>query len=100
MANPRHEHEYRLLERHRLPDDMLLIAGVIDTTTNYIEHPEVVADRLERVAKALGDPHRVMAATDCGFETTSGLAPVADEIVWQKLRAMRDGAQLATKRMF
>jgi 5-methyltetrahydropteroyltriglutamate--homocysteine methyltransferase len=100
MANPRHEHEYRLLERHRLHDDMLLLAGVIDTTTNYIEHPEVVADRLERVAKALGDPHRVMAATDCGFETTSGLAPVADEIVWQKLRAMRDGAQLATKRMF
>jgi 5-methyltetrahydropteroyltriglutamate--homocysteine methyltransferase len=100
MANPRHEHEYRLLESHRLPDDMLLIAGVIDTTTNYIEHPEVVADRLERAAKALGDPHRVMAATDCGFETTSGLAPVADEIVWQKLRAMRDGAQLATKRMF
>jgi 5-methyltetrahydropteroyltriglutamate--homocysteine methyltransferase len=100
MANPRHEHEYRSLARNRLPDDMILIAGVIDTTTNYIEHPEVVADRLERVAEAVGDPHRVMAATDCGFETTAGLAPVADEIVWQKLRAMGDGAELATKRMF
>ena len=100
MANPRHEHEYRSLARHRLPDEMIVIAGVIDTTTNYIEHPEVVADRLERVAQAVGDPHRVMAATDCGFETTSGLAPVASEIVWQKLRAMTEGAQLATKRMF
>jgi len=100
MANPRHEHEYRSLARNSLPGEMLLIAGVIDTTTNYIEHPEVVADRLERVARAVGDPHRVMAGTDCGFETTSGLAPVADEIVWQKLRAMRDGAELATKRIF
>src|SRR5215475_13610344 len=87
MANPRHEHEFRSLARHRLPEEMIVIAGVIDTTTNYIEHPEVVADRLERVAQAVGDPHRVMAATDCGFETTSGLAPVASEIVWQKLRA-------------
>jgi len=99
MANPRHEHEYRCFERHRIPADMLLIAGVIDTTTNYIEHPEVVADRIERAAKAVGDPHRIMAATDCGFETTTGLAPVADEIVWQKLRAMRDGAVIATRRL-
>jgi len=100
MANPGHEHEFRSLARHRLPEEMIVIAGVIDTTTNYIEHPEVVADRLERVAQAVGDPHRVMAATDCGFETTSGLAPVASEIVWQKLRAMTEGARLATKRMF
>ena len=100
MANPRHEHEYRCFERLRIPADMILIAGVIDTTTNYIEHPEVVADRIERATKALGDPHRVMAATDCGFETTTGLAPVADEIVWQKLRAMRDGAAIATRRLF
>jgi 5-methyltetrahydropteroyltriglutamate--homocysteine methyltransferase len=79
---------------------MVVIAGVIDTTTNYVEHPEVVADRIERTARALGDPHRVMAATDCGFETTSGLATVAEEIVWEKLRAMRDGAELASRRLF
>jgi 5-methyltetrahydropteroyltriglutamate--homocysteine methyltransferase len=100
MANPRHEHEYRCFERHRLPSDLILIAGVIDTTTNYVEHPEVVADRIERVARAVGDPRRVMASTDCGFETATGMAPVADEVVWEKLRAMRDGAAIATRRLF
>jgi 5-methyltetrahydropteroyltriglutamate--homocysteine methyltransferase len=99
MANPRHEHEYRYFERHRLPADMNLIAGVIDTTTNYVEHPEVVADRIMRVAQAIGDPRRVMAGTDCGFETTTGLAPVAEEVVWEKLRAMRDGAAIASKHL-
>jgi 5-methyltetrahydropteroyltriglutamate--homocysteine methyltransferase len=99
MANPRHEHEYRVFERIPLPSSMLLIAGVIDTTTNYIEHPEVVADRLERAARVIGDAHRILAGTDCGFETSSGLAPVAEEIVWAKLRALRDGAALATRRL-
>ncbi|MBV8054864.1 MAG: methionine synthase, partial [Deltaproteobacteria bacterium] len=93
-------HEYQCFARHRIPPDMVVIAGVIDTTTNYVEHPEVVADRIERVARALGDPHRVIAATDCGFETTSGLAMVAEEIVWEKLRAMRDGAEIASRRLF
>ncbi|MBI3759874.1 MAG: cobalamin-independent methionine synthase II family protein [Deltaproteobacteria bacterium] len=99
MANPRHEHEYRYFERHRLPPDMNLIAGVIDTTTNYVEHPEVVAERIMRVAAAVGDPRRVLAGTDCGFETTTGLAPVAEEVVWEKLRAMRDGAAIASKHL-
>jgi len=99
MANPRHEHEYRVFERIPLPSSKILIAGVIDTTTNYIEHPEVVADRLERAAKAVGDPRRIIAGTDCGFETASGLAPVADEIVWAKLRALRDGAAIASRRL-
>jgi 5-methyltetrahydropteroyltriglutamate--homocysteine methyltransferase len=99
MANPRHEHEYRYFERHRLPADMNLIAGVIDTTTNYVEHPEVVAERIMRVAHAIGDPRRVLAGTDCGFETTTGLAPVAEEVVWEKLRAMRDGAAIASKHL-
>ncbi len=99
MANPRHEHEFLCFERHRLPPEMNLIAGVIDTTTNYIEHPQVVADRIVRVARAVGDPRRVMAGTDCGFETSTGLAPVADEIVWEKLRAMRDGAAIASKHL-
>jgi 5-methyltetrahydropteroyltriglutamate--homocysteine methyltransferase len=100
MANPRHEHEYRCFERHRVPDDMMIIAGVIDSTTNYIEHPEVVADRIERVARALGDPHRVLASPDCGFETSTGGIMVAEEIVWEKLRAMREGAAIASRRLF
>ena len=100
MANPRHEHEYRCFERHRIPDDMIIIAGVIDSTTNYIEHPEVVADRIERMAHALGDPHHVMASPDCGFETTTGAHMVAEELVWEKLRAMRDGAAIASRRLF
>jgi 5-methyltetrahydropteroyltriglutamate--homocysteine methyltransferase len=99
MANPRHEHEYRYFERHRLPAGMNLIAGVIDTTTNYVEHPEVVAERIMRVAQAVGDPRRVIAGTDCGFETTTGLAPVAEEVVWEKLRAMREGAAIASKHL-
>ncbi len=99
MANPRHEHEYLCFERHALPDEMNLIAGVIDTTTNYVEHPQVVAERIVRVARAVGDPRRVMAGTDCGFETTTGLAPVAEEVVWEKLRAMRDGAAIASKHL-
>jgi 5-methyltetrahydropteroyltriglutamate--homocysteine methyltransferase len=100
MANPRHAHEYHCFERDHLPPQMVLIAGVIDTTTNYVEHPEVVAERIERVARVVGDPRRVMAGTDCGFETTTGLAPVAEEVVWEKLRALRDGAALATRRLF
>ncbi len=79
---------------------MLLIAGVIDPTTNYVEHPEVVADRLERVATAVGDPTRVLAGTDCGFDTAAGLGEVAEEVVWEKLRALRAGADLATRRLF
>ncbi len=68
--------------------------------TNYVEHPEVVADRIERVARVVGDRHRIMAGTDCGFETTSGMGHVAEELVWEKLRALRDGADLASGRLF
>ncbi|HXQ22565.1 MAG TPA: cobalamin-independent methionine synthase II family protein [Candidatus Acidoferrales bacterium] len=100
MANPRHAHEYRCFERYPLPNDMLLIAGVIDPTTNYVEHPEVIADRIERTARAVGDPHRVLAGTDCGFDTAAGLGEVAEEIVWEKLKALRAGADLATRRLF
>ncbi len=100
MANPRHAHEYRSFTRYPLPEHLALIAGVIDTTTNYVEHPEVVADRLERVAAAIGDPYRVLAGTDCGFDTAAGLGEVAEEVVWEKLSALRAGADLATKRLF
>jgi 5-methyltetrahydropteroyltriglutamate--homocysteine methyltransferase len=99
MANPRHAHEYRVLATHPLPDDWVLVAGVIDTTTNYVEHPEVVADRLELAARAVGDPHRVLAGTDCGFDTSAGLGQVADEVVWEKLRQLSQGAALATRRL-
>ena len=100
MANPRHAHEHRVLARNPPPREWRVIAGVIDTTTNYVEHPEVVAERIERVATALGDPHRVLAGTDCGFATAAGFGDVAEEIVWEKLRSLRAGADLATKRLF
>ncbi len=100
MANPRHAHEYRTFARHPLPGEMKLIVGAIDTTSNYVEHPEVVADRIERAAQAVGDPNRVAAGTDCGFATSAGLGEVADEVVWLKLKALSDGAAIASKRLF
>ena len=78
----------------------LLVAGVIDTTTNYIEHPEVVADRIERVAHAVGDPRQVLAGCDCGFDTSAGMGRVAEDIVWAKLAAMTEGARIASGRLF
>jgi 5-methyltetrahydropteroyltriglutamate--homocysteine methyltransferase len=91
--------ELKTLARHGFPKHMALVAGVIDTTTNYVEHPEVVADRLELAARAVGDPHRILAGTDCGFGTAAGLGEVADEIVWLKLRALAAGAARATNRL-
>jgi 5-methyltetrahydropteroyltriglutamate--homocysteine methyltransferase len=99
FANPRHAHEFKLFGDMPLRDDQLLIAGVIDTLTNFVEHPEVVAERLERVAQAIGDPTRVLAGTDCGFDTSAGLGQVAAEVVWEKLRALRAGADLAAQRL-
>jgi len=100
MANPRHEHEYHSLQRHPLPSGMNLIVGAVDTTTNYVEHPEVIADRIERAARAVGDPRRVMAGTDCGFDTSAGFGMIADDLVWEKLRALSDGAAIASRRLF
>ena len=100
FANPRHAHEYHCFENGGLADDQLLVAGVIDTLTNFVEHPEVVAERLERVAHAVGDPKRVLAGTDCGFDTSAGMGRVAEDVVWAKLRALRDGARLASERLF
>ena len=99
FANPRHAHEYRCLEKRRIGDEQLLVAGVIDTLTNFIEHPQVVADRIERVARAVGDASRVIAGTDCGFDTSAGMGRVADDVVWAKLRALGEGARLATQRL-
>jgi 5-methyltetrahydropteroyltriglutamate--homocysteine methyltransferase len=100
MANARHAHEFMCFSRQPLPHGMVLVAGVIDTTSNYVEHTEVVADRLVRVAEAVGDPRRIIAGTDCGFDTSAGLGAVAPSVVWEKLRALRSGADLATARLF
>ncbi len=100
MANPRHAHEHRTLAQHPLPRDWNLVAGVIDTTTNYVEHPEVVADRIETTANAVGDPRRVLAGTDCGFDSSTGVGLVAEEVVWEKLRALSEGAKIASERLF
>ena len=99
FANPRHAHEHRCFRGGVLNDDQLLIAGVIDTTTNYIEHPQVVADRIGLAAQAVGDPTRVIAGTDCGFDSSAGMGRVAEDIVWAKLRTLHSGAELASSRL-
>ena len=100
FANGRHAHEYRCFEKSPLKDDQILVAGVIDTLTNVVEHPEVVADRLERVAAVIGDPSRVLAGTDCGFDTSAGRGRVAEDVVWAKLASLSDGARIASDRLF
>jgi 5-methyltetrahydropteroyltriglutamate--homocysteine methyltransferase len=100
LANPRHQHEYKVFKRYPLPDSMLLLPGVIDSTVNYIEHPEVVADRLCQVVEVVGERSRVMASTDCGFGTFAGWGLVAESVVWTKLRTLRDGADLASSRLW
>jgi 5-methyltetrahydropteroyltriglutamate--homocysteine methyltransferase len=100
FANPRHQHEVKVLKRLPPPSSMLLIAGVCDTTTNYVEHPEVVADRITAVVEAVGTRERVLASTDCGFGTFAGSEMVAPSVVWAKLRALAEGAALATRRLW
>jgi 5-methyltetrahydropteroyltriglutamate--homocysteine methyltransferase len=100
FANPRHSHEVRCLQGKAIADDQVVVAGVIDSTTNFVEHPEVIAERIERVARVLGDPARVMAGTDCGFDTSAGAGRVAEDVVWAKLAALREGARLASDRLF
>jgi 5-methyltetrahydropteroyltriglutamate--homocysteine methyltransferase len=99
MANPRHAHDYHFFENPALLGDRLLIPGVIDTTTNYVEHPLVVADRIEAVARAVGDPRRIIAGTDCGFETAAGSKMVVEDVVWAKLQSLSAGAAIASKRL-
>jgi 5-methyltetrahydropteroyltriglutamate--homocysteine methyltransferase len=96
FANPRHQHEYEVLRAHPLPPHMLLIPGVIDTTTNFVEHPHVVARRLREAVAVVGDKERVISGTDCGFGTFAGREYVAQEIVWYKLAAAVEGARIAT----
>ena len=99
IANPRHQHEYRCLKDLPLDDGQVVVAGVIDPLTNFVEHPEVVADRLENVARVIGDPTRLLAGTDCGFDTSAGRGRVAEDVVWAKLTAMAEGARIASRRL-
>jgi 5-methyltetrahydropteroyltriglutamate--homocysteine methyltransferase len=100
MSNPRHAHEFRVLREHPLPANVCIVAGCVDTTTNYVEHPEVVADRIERVVQEVDDPTRVLAGTDCGFDTAAGFRTIAEDISWEKLRVLREGADIASARIF
>ena len=100
LASPRHQHELRAFRRHPLPDGMLFVPGVIDSTTNVVEHPEVVADRIVAAAEAVGDRTRVLAGVDCGFGTFAGSVLVEESVVWAKLRSLREGADLATKHLW
>jgi 5-methyltetrahydropteroyltriglutamate--homocysteine methyltransferase len=100
MANARHAHEVSCFARRPLPDDRVLVAGVIDTTSNNVEHPEAVAERLARVSSVLGGPQRLIAGTDCGFDTSAGIGDIAPSVAWEKLRSLRIGADLASSRLF
>ena len=100
FSNPRHAHEYAAFKQHPLPNDLILCPGVIETTSNFVEHPEVVARRIEDAVKAVGDRERVIASTDCGFGTFTNREWVIEPAVWLKLRALRDGADLASQRIW
>jgi len=98
-ANPRHEHEWVVWRDAKLPDDKILIPGVLDSSSNYVEHPELVAQRIERFADAVGR-ERVIAGTDCGFGTFAAYSKVDPAIAFKKLRALAQGAAIASKRLW
>jgi 5-methyltetrahydropteroyltriglutamate--homocysteine methyltransferase len=98
-ANPRHAHEWTVFRDIKVPDDKVLIPGLLATTTNYIEHPQLVAERIERFAHIVGR-ERVLAGTDCGFGTFAGFGPVEPDIAYLKLQALAEGAQIASSRLW
>jgi 5-methyltetrahydropteroyltriglutamate--homocysteine methyltransferase len=98
-ANPRHAHEWTAFAHTRIPEEKVLIPGVLATTTNYIEHPELIAERLQRFADIVGR-ERVIAGTDCGFGTFAGFGPVEPAIAWLKLGSLVEGARLASRRLW
>src|SRR3989442_13643033 len=100
FANPRHQHEYEAVRRHRLPDHMMLLPGVIETTSNIVEHPQVVARRIQEAVAAVGDRQRVIASADCGFGTFTRREWVIEPAVWLKLKSLREGADLASSRLW
>jgi 5-methyltetrahydropteroyltriglutamate--homocysteine methyltransferase len=98
-ANPCHEHEWEIWKTVKLPDNKVLIPGVIDSTCNYIEHPELVSQRILRFAELVGR-ERVMAGADCGFGTFAGFGKVHPTICWQKMRSLAEGARRASKKLW
>ncbi|HJQ56971.1 MAG TPA: cobalamin-independent methionine synthase II family protein [Vineibacter sp.] len=100
FANPRHQHEYAEIKRLKPPAELILLPGVLDSTTNYVEHPQVVANRICEAVDAVGDRTRVIASTDCGFGTFAGYEFVAADVVWAKLQAAAEGARIASKRLW
>ncbi len=98
-ANPRHAHEWRLFEDVKVPDDKVICPGVIEPQSNYIEHPELVAQRIERYARLIG-PDRVMAGVDCGFSIHVGMRGIDPDVAWAKLAALAEGSRIATDRLF
>jgi 5-methyltetrahydropteroyltriglutamate--homocysteine methyltransferase len=100
-SNPRHAHEWKVFadRRHEIPDSKILVPGVISSTSNYIEHPEIVAERLIRFADIVGR-ERIMAGSDCGFSTFAGDGPVDPDICYAKLRSLAEGATLASSRLW
>jgi len=100
FSNPRHAHEYAALERVPFPKDFILIPGVVESTSNFVEHPEVVARRIEEAVAAVGDRERVIASTDCGFGTFTRREWVIEPAVWLKLKSVRAGADIASARLW
>lgn len=100
FSNPRHAHEYAAFKKHPLPKHMLLVPGVIETTSNFVEHPEVVARRIEDAVAAVGERERVIASTDCGFGTFTNREWVIEPAVWLKLKSLREGADIASARIW
>jgi 5-methyltetrahydropteroyltriglutamate--homocysteine methyltransferase len=100
FANPRHQHEYEALRRNPLPAEMLLVPGTVDTTTNIVEHPQVIARRIEEAVAAVGDRERVIASADCGFGTFTNREWVIEPAVWLKLKSLRQGADIASARLW
>ncbi len=98
-SNPRHAHEWKTFAETDLPDDLVLVPGVIDSTTNFVEHPELVAERICRFADIVGR-ERVIAGSDCGFSTFAGFGAVDQDIVYAKLKSMAEGAAIATDRLW
>ncbi len=96
-ANPRHEHEWQVWARARIPAEKILAPGLIDTCSNYVEHPELIAQRIERFAAIVGI-ERVIASTDCGFGTFAGYGKIDPAVTWKKLRVLREGADIAAAR--
>ena len=96
-ANPRHEHEWKVWQDAKLPDWKILAPGMIDTCSNYVEHPELIAQRIERFAGIVG-ADRVVASTDCGFGTFAGYGKIDPIVTWRKLRNLREGADIAASR--